>query len=104
VTDIRIQARASRQLDEIFRYSVSRWGQAQAESYIEGLFESFDRIADHRLVSRPVPAEFGVSGFFYRYEKHVVYWKTLSDGDIGIVTILHERMHQIERLRDDFEL
>jgi len=104
VTAVRSQARASRQLDEIFHYSVSRWGQAQAESYIEGLFASFDRIADHGLVSRPIPAELGVNGFFYRYEKHVVYWKTLSDGDIGIVTILHERMHQIERLRDDFEL
>lgn len=24
-----------------------------------------------------------------------------SGGDVGIVTILHERMHRIERLRDD---
>ena len=25
----------------------------------------------------------------------------LADGTVGIVTILHERMHQIERFRDD---
>ena len=25
-----------------------------------------------------------------------------SNGDIGIVTILHERMHQIDRFREDF--
>jgi toxin ParE1/3/4 len=25
-------------------------------------------------------------------------------GDVGIVTILHERMHQIDRLREDFGL
>ena len=25
------------------------------------------------------------------------YWRKLSNGDIGIVTILHERMHQIDR-------
>jgi hypothetical protein len=43
-----------------------------------------------------------VQGFFFRYERHFVYWRRLSNGDIGIVTILHERMHQIERLRDDF--
>ncbi len=30
-----------------------------------------------------------------------MYWKLLSDGKVGIVTILHERMHQIERLKDD---
>ncbi|MYD85940.1 MAG: type II toxin-antitoxin system RelE/ParE family toxin, partial [Acidobacteria bacterium] len=28
--------------------------------------------------------------------------KTLSDGDIGIVTVLHERMHQMDRFREDF--
>lgn len=27
----------------------------------------------------------------------------LSDGSVGIVTILHERMHQIERLQDDLK-
>ncbi|MFN4100416.1 MAG: type II toxin-antitoxin system RelE/ParE family toxin, partial [Pararhodobacter sp.] len=36
-------------------------------------------------------------------ERHFVYWKRLANGDIGIVTILHERMHQIERFKDDFE-
>lgn len=28
----------------------------------------------------------------------------VSNGDIGIVTILSERMHQIDRFREDFEL
>jgi toxin ParE1/3/4 len=27
---------------------------------------------------------------------------TLADGAVGIVTILHERMHQIDRFREDF--
>lgn len=49
-----------------------------------------------------MPAEFGVQGYFFRYERHVVYWRRLSSGDIGIVTILHERMHQIARFREDF--
>jgi hypothetical protein len=31
-----------------------------------------------------------------------IYWKILSNGDIGIVTVLHARMHQIERFREDF--
>jgi hypothetical protein len=52
--------------------------------------------------TRPIPAEFGVDGYFYRYQTHFVYWKRLADGDIGIVMIRHQRMHQIERFRDDF--
>ena len=58
--------------------------------------------AAHGVVSKPIPAEFGVEGYFFRYERHFVYWSHLSNGDIGIVTILHERMHQIDRFRDDF--
>lgn len=77
-------------------------GQQQAERYITGLFEAFDRIESRGVPSRPVPAEFGVEGCFFRYERHFVYWRRLDDGDIGIVTLLHERMHRIDRFREDF--
>lgn len=101
---VRIQAAASHRLDEIYRYTRDRWGVAQADRYIEGLFEAFAAISTHGVASRPVPAEFGVDGYYFRYEKHFVYWRRLASGDIGIVTILHERMHRIERLREDFGL
>lgn len=97
-----IQEAASRRLDEIYRYTQDQFGTAQSDRYIEGLFEAFGRIETHGVVSRPVPAAFGVDGFTFRYESHVVYWRRLGNGDIGIVTILHERMHQIDRFREDF--
>lgn len=101
---IRVQEAASRRLDGIHGYTRERWGSEQADRYISGLFDAFDRIESHGVMSRPIPAEFGVEGFFFRYERHVVYWRRLSNGDIGIVTILHERMHQIDRFREDFGL
>ena len=55
-------------------------------------------------MSKPVPAEFDVEGYFFLYERHFVYWRRLSNGDIGIVTILHQRMHQMDRFREDFGL
>jgi len=97
-----VQEAASHRIDEIYRYTRERWGAAQAEAYVTGLFEAFEKLETHEVLSRPVPAEFGVNGFFFRYEKHFVYWKHLDNGDIGIVTILHERMHQIGRFKDDF--
>ncbi len=98
---VRIQQSASVRLDEIYRYTRQHWGEQQAERYITGLFQSFSLISQHRVASRPVPAEFGVEGFYYRYEKHVVYWRWLSDGAVGIVTILHERVHQIRHFQQD---
>ena len=99
---IRIQAGASLRLDDIYRYTRDRWGAEQADRYITGLFAAFDGIQTRRTPSRPVPAEFGIDGYFFRYERHFVYWRRLSNGDIGIATLLHERMHQIERFREEF--
>lgn len=102
MSGVRIQAAALVRLEDIYRYSASRWGEAQAERYIRGLFVRFEDIAARRLPWRPVPAEFGVVGFVTRYERHLIYWRELADGGVGIVTVLHERMHQIARFRDDF--
>lgn len=99
---VRVQQAASHRLDDIYRYTRDRWGEAQADRYVGGLFDAFARIETHGVTSRPVPAELGVDGYVFRYERHLVYWRRLSNGDIGIVTILHERMHQIERFREDF--
>jgi plasmid stabilization system protein ParE len=99
---IRIQEAASHRLDAIYRYTSEQFGTEQADRYITGLFDAFEKIATRGVSSRPIPAELGVDGFVFRYERHFVYWRTLANGDIGIVTILHERMHQIDRFRDDF--
>ena len=99
---VRSYLEASHRLDDIYHYTRDRWSDGQAEKCLTGLFAAFDKIACHGVVSKPIPAEFGVEGFFFRYERHFVYWRHLSNGDIGIVTIFHERMHQIDRFREDF--
>lgn len=81
---IRVQETASLRLDEIYRYTRNRRGETRG------------------VVSRPVPPEFGVEGYFFRYERHFVYWRRLSNGDTGIVTVLHECMQQMARLKDDY--
>ena len=98
---ILIQESASYRLDEIYRYTRDRWGAEQANQYINGLFRAFDDILVHQAQSRPVPSEFGVDGYYFHFQRHIVYWRRLRGGDVGIVTILHERMHQIDRFRED---
>ena len=103
MTRFLVQNRASFRIDEIYRYTLNLWGIEKAESYLTGLFKAFEKVETYEILSHPIPAEFGVDGFFFKYQKHYVYWKYLSNGTVGIVTILHERMHQIERFKDDFE-
>ncbi len=104
MTRYRVQEAAAIRIDEIYRYTREQWGEAQADAYIKGLFETFDAIAADMAASRPVPAEFGVTGYVSRYRRHFIYWKNLNDGAVGIVTVLHERMHQMDRFLKDREL
>lgn len=103
MTGFRVQAGAAHRLDQIYSYTLENWGEAQAERDIRGLFERFEAIAARRFPWRPIPAEFGVDGYVCRYQQHLIYWKLRGGGEVGIVAILHARMHQIERFRSDFE-
>jgi toxin ParE1/3/4 len=97
----RVSERAGHRLDEIYVYSRDAWDEAQAERYIRGLFARFDDIAVRTVPWRAIPAEFEVDGYYCRHEHHYIYWRVLADGAVGIVTILHERMHQLDRFRED---
>ena len=99
----RILDNASYRLDRIYLYTRENWGIDQADKYIRGLFDRFDAIVERRIAWRPIAAEFGVDGYVCRYERHYIHWKVLADGDIGIVTVLHERMHQIAHFQNDAE-
>lgn len=91
---------ADQQLDEIYEYTAIQWGENQADRYIELLFQYFSDVSAKNVIWRAVPAEFGVEGYFGKCEHHFIYWKLLSNGDVGIFAILHERMHQIELIRN----
>jgi toxin ParE1/3/4 len=101
MTGFQIEPVASDRLDEIYIYTRDQWGEEQAARYIEGLFARIEAIVARDFPWRAIPAEFGVRGYFCRYEHHYIYWKMLGDGRIGIATILHERMHRMDRFADD---
>ena len=103
MTPVRPEEAATVRIKEIYRYSRERWVKARADAHIEGMFQIFDGIATGSVASHPVSAEFGVEGCFSRSERYYIYWKTLGDGAIGIVTVLHERMHQFGRFLEDQE-
>ena len=92
---------AAHRIDDIYLDTGQTWGADQADRYLGGLYARLDAIAARDFPWRPLPAEFGTDGYACRYESHVIYWRVLANGDIGIVTVLHQRMHQIARLRDD---
>lgn len=103
VTGYRLLRDAAHRVAEIYHYTADRWGEEQADRYYLGLLDKFDAIAARQVPWRTVPAEFGVRGNYCRYERHLIYWRILDDGRVGIVAVIHERMSQVQAVRAAFE-
>lgn len=102
MNEFKILSSASFRIDEIYSYTASTWGSEQADKYLRNMFDFFQEIANQNVVWKKIPAHYLVDGFYNKYEQHFVYWKILDSKEVGITAILHERMDQINRLREDF--
>ena len=88
LTEYRLSVSAQQQLVDIYRYTLNRWGEAQADHYA-----IFQAIAEGEVPGRLIEPEYGVAGSHAPCGKHVVFWKRLGDGSVGIAEILHQRMN-----------
>jgi toxin ParE1/3/4 len=83
--------RARRDLAEIWDYSESQWGVAQADRYVRMIAAACDALAAGRAKGRS--AEFIRAGYFrYNVGSHVLFFRERKRSGIEIVRILHQRM------------
>ena len=92
---------ARQALKDIWQYTARTWGDAQADAYIHGLYDAMQQLAQNKMRWRPVPHPRAKGVFVYRYEHHYIFFRQLSAGRIGIITILHESQDLPNRLKND---
>lgn len=96
----KIYVSARRRLVEIWDYTEKTWGEEQADSYIKGLFADLDLIARRRSQWKTVQRS-GFEGIYYaKYRRHFIFFRDLN-GELGVLTVLHESMDIPNRLLDD---
>lgn len=99
--------RADDAQDKIWRDTVETWGEKQAITYITGLHADLQRLCDDKAIWRKLPQKLAVpadikrEAYFSRYERHYVFFRELDNGDLGVMSILHERMDLPVRLKED---
>jgi len=65
------------------------------------LVPAIESIQDEPHRWRPL-RESSLPGIFYfRHKHHTVFFRRLSKGQIGVITVLHESMNLPARLRED---
>lgn len=103
----RFYATADAAQDKIWRDTVAKWGEAQAVTYIEGLHARLQLLSEDPILWRRLPRKLAVpadvkrEAYFSRYEHHYLIFRVLDNGDLGVMSILHERMDMAVRLRED---
>lgn len=101
--EVRILPAARERLIGIWQYTAEVWGEEQADAYIEGLVSEFNRLMSKRDLWRPVKDRRFKGIFYSNYRHHYLFFKTLGDGALGVITILHENMDLPSRLKDDLQ-
>ncbi|MCA1441250.1 type II toxin-antitoxin system RelE/ParE family toxin [Ensifer sp. IC4062] len=103
----RFYPRADAAQDKIWENTVKDWGEKQAVAYITGLHLHLQRLCDNRMIWRKLPQKLAVpadvkrEAYFSRYEHHYVFFRELDNGDLGVMSILYEKMDLPVRLMDD---
>ncbi|MEI8039508.1 MAG: type II toxin-antitoxin system RelE/ParE family toxin [Verrucomicrobiota bacterium] len=100
----RIFAPAEARIIAIWNYTLDRWGEEQADHYIRGLIDHIHSLEYRRDRWRPVSDECLRGVWFVRHERHYVFFRELSCGAVGVITVLHESMDLPSRLKEDHGL
>jgi toxin ParE1/3/4 len=95
---LELTQRALRDIQEIYDYSVERFGMRTAEKYLSEIEEALLRIKSRPSLLRP-EGDFHKSLRFYRVNKHLLIADVLGDS-IVVLTLLHTSMDLPARLAE----
>jgi plasmid stabilization system protein ParE len=94
---------AKERLFDIWDYTERKWGEEQADKYVRELVAAIQGIKTKRHRWSSVMDETLLGVFFVRHQHHYVFFRELSTGDLGVISILHENMDIPSRLKEDLE-
>lgn len=89
MADFYLTRRAFIELDDIYRFSIERWGEHVARTYLNDLYEAFQYTADHPSTGkqrrhRSFPYYMAPAG------KHFIVYEPYQD-DIIIASVIHSK-------------
>lgn len=95
-----ISVRAEQAIEDIFVYTVSKFGMAQAEAYHEGLHRMFGLLADFPLMG--LSADEFIPGMQkFRYQSHFVFYTQNSSTSVTIQHVIYARQTVRKHMFED---
>ena len=96
-----LSERAEENFRSIWEYSVAEFGEAQAERYVERLFDAFGMLEAHPRMGRTVPE--GPPGTrVFPVGSHYVFFRPAGE-TIIVLAILHQASDAVEHIREELD-
>ncbi len=92
---------AEKDLYEVVRYTLEKWGREALQNYREGLEETFNVIARNQVVARQFSKRFPkLRVTKYRY--HYIFYISEGFDTPIIIGVIHEKRDIVNRLKERF--
>lgn len=99
MAEYKLTNKAVEDLNQIWEYTIYKWSERQADNYYNLLLDSCQNIADNPSLGRNYD---GVKKelFGVKTNRHIVFYRKISNEYVEITRILHERMDLKNRLNE----
>jgi len=98
MADYHLTNLAVKDLADIWNYTFDYWSEEQADLYYGQLTESFRKISNNPKLGRNYK-EIMVGLYGLKVNKHIIFYRTSTQGQVEITRIIHERMDIKNRLK-----
>lgn len=95
----RFTNKAVEDLSDIWNYTFDVWSERQADLYYEMLMDFCQEIAENPMFGKNY-AEIIESIYGFKANKHVIFYRILSEEEVEIVRILHGSMDLKNRISE----
>lgn len=108
--EFRFSPLAEIQLDSLWNYGYRRFGEQQADDYVDGLFSAVEEVAINGLYRGVAPKRVSPDKIadittrpirYIHYGRHYLYLCELFGDAVGVVCILGDRMDTPRQLREN---
>ena len=99
----KIYRAAQARLLEIWDHTERTWSENHADGYVRELVAAAHQASEDRTRWRPVKNRALPGIFFIRHRNRFIFFRELSSGEVGVISILHESMDLPSRLLDDMQ-
>ena len=100
MANYKLTKKAVQDLNQIWNYTFDKWSENQADKYYHELINHCSKVAKDPILG--IQYDFLIEGLKgSKVNKHIIFYRQISDNEIEVERILHERMDIKARLSNN---